>query len=302
MNKAVKIPFLITFLAVFLASGSAYSQDKPGSVQAAAKSYPSHWDVEGVRREALVFVPATSDRDHPWPVVFVFPDHGETAKSAAAKFHFETAWPEALVIYMEGLPTPSHAVPDGSERGWQHGLGDQGDRDLKFFDAVIETLKQKKKTDPTRIYVTGQGNGGGLVYCLWAARPEILAAAAPSGCSFLGDLKTLRPLPILHIAGRTDDVVPFEKQQATMASVKEVDQCIDRPLSWPTTTDSGLTGAMFTSKDGVSFVSLLHDSGHSYPDSAVPEVVKFFKMNARKASSAEEEDDISDEDLMDLLR
>jgi len=94
---------------------------------------PRTWDVDGVKREALVYAPSKKT-DGKVPLVFDFHGHGGTAKNAARTHHFHTAWPEAVVVYMQGLNTPGKLTdPDGKKSGWQSGPGDQKDRDLKFF-------------------------------------------------------------------------------------------------------------------------------------------------------------------------
>ena len=91
------------------------------------------WMVDGVARRALVYVPATATRAAT-PVVFAFHGHGGSMQNAAAHFGYQRLWPEALVVYMQGLPSPSKVDPEGIEAGWQNAAGDQNDRDLKFFD------------------------------------------------------------------------------------------------------------------------------------------------------------------------
>ena len=61
-------------------------------------------------------------------------------QSAARSFSYHTIWPEAIVIYMQGLNTPGRLTDaEGKPPGWQAGIADQGDRDLQFFDAVLSS-------------------------------------------------------------------------------------------------------------------------------------------------------------------
>jgi polyhydroxybutyrate depolymerase len=154
----------------------------------ASEPVPRHWDVDGVRREALVVTPA--DGEDLAPVVFVFHGHGGTARQAARSFDLHTHWPEAIVVYPQGLPTPGRLTdPEGKRNGWQHAAGEQEDRDLKFFDAMLASLKSEHNIDESRIYCTGHSNGGGFTYLLWAARCPMSSrpslrrrrAAAPPG-------------------------------------------------------------------------------------------------------------------------
>src|SRR3974390_313982 len=126
--------------------------------------------VDGVTRSTLVHVPTTA-KTNPTPLVFVFHGHGGSAQLAARSFHLEREWPEAMVVYMQGLNTPGQLTDrEGRETGWQAALGDQGDRDLKFFDVILAKLKQDYDVDAKRIYCTGHSNGGGFTYLLWLTR------------------------------------------------------------------------------------------------------------------------------------
>src|SRR5437868_14487597 len=69
--------------------------------------------VDGVERTALVYVP-TNSTNVSTPVVFVFHGHGGSAEMAERSFGIEKEWPEAISVYMQGLPTPGQLTdPDG---------------------------------------------------------------------------------------------------------------------------------------------------------------------------------------------
>src|SRR5262245_29018100 len=125
--------------AVLLAASFAFSP----IARAADEPNRREWKVGSDVREALVFAPASA-KSAPAPVVFAFHGHGGTMKHAAASFAYEKHWPEAVVVYMQGLNTPGRLSDrEGKKPGWQAGPGDQDDRDLKFFDAVLKSLKDE---------------------------------------------------------------------------------------------------------------------------------------------------------------
>ena len=167
----------------------------------------TEWTIDGVQREALIYRPAKStpaEGKAPAkgaPVVFGFHGHGGNARQAARSFRLHEEWPEAVVVYMQGVPTPGRLTdPEGKLNGWQHDPGDHEDRDLKFFDAVLATLKKDHQIDENRIYVTGHSNGAAFTYVLWVARGDVFAAIAPSA-GFSRSARTAKPKPVLHIAG-----------------------------------------------------------------------------------------------------
>src|SRR5437867_3453258 len=85
----------------------------------AAEPPPTKWTVDGVERVALVFPPSTSTGAKS-PVVFAFHGHGGNMHFAARGMAFQNAWPEAIVVYMQGLPTPGRLGDEEALRpGWQ---------------------------------------------------------------------------------------------------------------------------------------------------------------------------------------
>ncbi len=234
------------------------------------------WKIGDATREALVYVPATA-AEKPAPVVFAFHGHGGTMKAAAQRWSYHTRWPEAICVYVQGLPTPGKLTdPQGKLPGWQHEAGEQGDRDLKFFDAVLASLRKDHKIDAKRIYVTGHSNGGRFTQLLWAVRPDVFAAVAPSGSAATTLLKDLKPKPCLHVAGEKDALVKFEWQQTTMAAIRKLNGCDAEGKP----DGKGLT--VYPSATGTPFVAYVYPGGHAPPADAPEKIVAFFKQHARK--------------------
>jgi polyhydroxybutyrate depolymerase len=226
-----------------------------------------------VAREALVCAPPSA-KATPSPVVFAFHGHGGTMKHAAMTFAYQKHWPEAIVVYMQGLNTPGALTdPEGKKPGWQKTVGDQNDRDLKFFDAVLATLKKNYKVDEKRVYATGHSNGGAFTYLLWAARGDVFAAIAPSGAAARPEFRQrVKPKPVLHVAGEQDPLVRFAWQKRTMDAVRQLNGCGEgKPSGEHCTT--------YPSKTGTPLVTYIYPGGHQFPKEAPPIIVKFFKEN-----------------------
>ena len=188
----------------------------------------------------------------------------------------ERLWPEAAVVYMQGLNTPGKLTdPEGKRPGWQHGPGDQGDRDLKFFDTVLADLRKELHVDDRRIYSTGHSNGGGFTYLLWATRGEVFAATAPSGAAPAARYATLfKPKPMLHVAGRNDPLVKFAWQEQSIEFARKLNGCASGEPR-----DHGLVE--YPSPAGTPVFTLLHDQGHAFPREAPAQMVKFFQAHPR---------------------
>ena len=79
--------------------------------------------------------------------------------------HLQSVWPQAVVVYPQGLDSPTPLDPSGLQPGWQFKSGDSNGRELKLFDAMVATLKQRYRIDPRRIYTSGFSNGAILATC-----------------------------------------------------------------------------------------------------------------------------------------
>ena len=180
---------------------------------AAADLEPRTWTIDGVKREALVRIPPGQPPKDGLPVVFAFHGHGGSMAQASRSFPIHQVWPGAIVVYPQGLATPSALVdPAGKMAGWQGKPGDQGDRDLKFFDAMLASLRKDARVDEHRIYATGHSNGGLFTYLLWAERGDVFAAFAPSAALLTGGVMNLTPKPVLHVGSPQDPLVKFAWQ------------------------------------------------------------------------------------------
>jgi len=229
------------------------------------------WNVDGTTREALVYVPPGA-QPTATPVIFAFHGHYGTMAFAARKFDLHTLWPEALVVYPQGLPTVSKLVdPAGKFPGWQTLPGEYGDRDLKFFDAMLATLRKEYHVDDKRIYSMGHSNGGLFTYLLWSARGDQFAAMAPCAAVIVKGLTDFKPKPVFHLAGQTDPIVKFEWQQFTIETVKQTNQCSGEGQPW------GDKCTLYPSKVGAPLVTYIHPGKHEVPPDAPALIVKFFR-------------------------
>jgi polyhydroxybutyrate depolymerase len=207
-----------------------------------------HWTIDGVDRQALVFLPAVSS-PHP-PVVIAFHGHGGSAASAAESMRFQHAWREAIIVYPQGVPTKTPRDPEGARPGWQRDAGQYGDRDLKFFDA----MRSEFRAD--RIYVVGFSNGGALAYLLWAQRPDALAGVAICASLPGPAVHPTKPRPVIHIAGEIDHVAEFAQQLKVMDEEKRINAT------------------------AAPAVRVIHPRGHMFPPGATERIVKFFRTGS----------------------
>lgn len=212
------------------------------------------WNVDRTTRRALVYFPSATNGA---PIIFAFHGHGGTMSLTARKSRLHELWPEAVVVYPQGLPTRTPRDPDGTRAGWLM-LPGPNNKDLKFFDAMLDTARCDWRTDTNRVYVTGHSNGGGFTYLLWGTRGDSLAAVAPVAAAGSRLLRGAKPCPVLHIAGTNDLIVDFKAQERAVEAARKIN----------------------STNAPVEFV--VHNGDHAYPDDASEKIVAFFKQHARK--------------------
>jgi polyhydroxybutyrate depolymerase len=241
----------------------------------AAEPAPMKWTVDAVQREALVFLPSTPMKAKA-PVIFAFHGHGGNMHFAARGMGFQNLWPEAIVVYPQGLPTPGLIMDEkGVKPGWQREPGNQQDRDLKFVDAMLATLREKYSVDERRIYATGFSNGGLFTYLLWAARGNVFAALAPGGAVLLPSVQPTQPRPVLHYGGQSDRLARFARQQRTIEQIRTFNGCTSKGAP------CGANCTLYSSSKGAPVETFIHPFGHIYPPPVTGVIVKFFQENPR---------------------
>lgn len=229
------------------------------------------WSVSGIKRNALVYVPSGKS-SIPRPIIFLFHGHGGSMENVFYSRRFDMLWPEAIFVCPQGLNTVSALVdPKGEFPGWL--LQTENNRDIDFLDSMLITFRRNYQIDTKRIYATGHSNGGAFCYVLWATRPEVFAAFAPTATTAAGLVGKLKPKPAFHLIGESDSIVKPSWQMLTTTAVRKLNNCeaVGRKLNNFST--------FFSSKTGTPFTLFSHSGGHNYPKEANDAIIKFFKEN-----------------------
>ncbi len=274
------------FLLVLLTLLSAASLSAQGKIRellsgrAPEGFVEKAWTVDGVKRTALVRVPAGVTG--PSALVFCWHGHGGRSAQAAGRWGYDQADTTSILVFPQGLPTVSPLVDkEGRMPGWQTSVSSEGGRDLRFFDVMLADLKKEHAVDERRIYSMGHSNGAAFSYLLWQARPEVLAAIGSVAGSLRGDVKLTTPMPVIHVAGEKDPLVKFAWQKATFAAVRRQNGCSDEGRPWA--KEGVLEATLYPSTKGAPLVTAIHAGGHEYAKGSSELIARFFKENPKSA-------------------
>jgi len=190
-------------------------------------------NVDGVERSALVY-PGLKAHAAPSPVLLYFHGFTGTSKDSADRTKFHELWPQATVVYPQGLKTKRGSRNDNY--GWQderHGLWHDDNKDIRFVDRLLQELSARCRIDPRCIYASGHSNGGLFCFLLLLQRPESFAAFAPVGCFGACVREATTPRPVLFIFGEKDEVFDIRLAKDTLGRLLSLNRCsAERRKEW----------------------------------------------------------------------
>jgi polyhydroxybutyrate depolymerase len=244
-----------------------------GRLSAADRPQIMTWQINGETRGALVYPPTKTLPGGKAPLVFSFHGHGDTAENyQTTELHL--AFPEAIVVYPQGSPSPRDKYP-----GWQTEKGQDNDRDLRLVDVALASLRQKYAVDDSRIYSVGFSNGANFTYLLWAERPNVFAAFAAVAGRLRPSVQLKEPKPLVHIAGMRDQQIAYADQLAAIETARHVNGVSGKGRS----CGDGCT--LYESAAGAPVMTWIHAGGHEYPDGTSELITKFFREHAVRGAT-----------------
>ena len=220
-----------------------------------------------------------------------------------------------------GLSRPANRLgyaviyPEGTGRAgtWNGGYccgaaRRSGVDDVAFLEAVLADAVARFGLDGARVYATGMSNGSIMAETWAALRPgRLRAVAGVAGTMDTRHYRVAAPVPLLHIHGTADDMVPYDGgpgdsslTRTDFAPVAAVEAAFLAPFPMLARTErqvdrvadgTSVTERNYTDGKGVTQVRILtvNGGGHAWPGSrranrggetreidATAEVLRFF--------------------------
>ncbi len=197
---------------------------------------------EQVRKYRLV-VPEGLDPAKPAPLLFAFHGLNDSKNfichySGFEKFALKTGF---IAVF-----------PAGLEKKWEL-RADDDNRDVLFFDALLEHVASKYNVDLRRVYLTGMSMGGYFSNLLASRRSEKIAAIAPHsgglGALSVKGIRARRKYAVMIVHGDADRIVKVEEGRSSRdAYLKEehpVEYVEVKGLGHLWARDENITGRMW---------------------------------------------------------
>ena len=280
MGFMTRLLIAFVLLAALGCSSSSKQADAPPTTTTSANPSKApgaqvvNFEIGNQKRTAILVPP--TDRSKPVPVVFAFHGHGGSGRNFQRRMGIEKLWPNAVVLYPDGVPGhPGKTDPDGTKPGWQTIAGEDGDRDLAFFDVMLKSVGEIFNLDRDRIYVVGHSNGSAFASLLLNQRGKQIAAVANLSAQPPARFLDTDPVRSIFMAmGRRDQVVPFANQERSIPLVES-----KLGVDTSTAKSSGDLRQEFAPKN-IELATYVYNGGHAPPPEIPPLVVKFFQRHS----------------------
>ncbi len=164
--------------------------------------------VNGETRSYWLYVPTTNKPDAPLVVAL----HGAGGHSTdnSPRFNNIADTEGFILVYPQGKEI-YFPVFGGKVNGWD--ASGEENEDVDFIRAIVEEVATNYSVDRNRIYCCGFSNGGMMTYALTNTCSDLFAAFASISGFPLNEFHFrhtgYRPVPFLHIHGKSDDFVKY---------------------------------------------------------------------------------------------
>ncbi|MDB9927747.1 prolyl oligopeptidase family serine peptidase [Flavobacteriaceae bacterium] len=217
----------------------------------------------GVNREYVLYIPNSYDGTSSVPLMLNFHGFGGSASDYMQEADMRSLAEVDTFI----LVYPQGSCLDGSSHWNACPLG--GDNksdadDFGFVEAIINEISSQYNVDMERIYAAGYSNGGMMAYGLANYKSNLVAAVASvSGVMLECKGSTSHPMPVVHLHGTSDGVLPYNGSSDWNSAQSTLDYWINfnNTITTPTVSidnSGGMSIEHYVYDQGDSSVSVEH--------------------------------------------
>lgn len=253
--------FLFVLSTVLSSCKKKESSNEPGACYSNTNAQTIVHD--GLDREYNLYVPSSYDGLTAVPLMFNFHGFGGSASDymLEADMRSLAETDTFILVYPQGscLDGSSHwnACPPGN------GNKSNAD-DFGFVEALMNEISSQHNVDLERVYAAGYSNGGMMAYGLANYKSELIAALGSVSGSMLDCIgPASHPMPIVHLHGTSDGVIPYNGSSDWSSTQSTLDHWIsfNNTITNPTFSsdnNGGLTIEHYVYDQGDSLVSVEH--------------------------------------------
>ena len=215
------------------------------------------------QREYMLYVPSSYNAAAPTPLVLNFHGFGGQAsdymndadmRALADAQNFILVYPQGTCL--DGSSHWNTSLPGGDNKSEADDFG--------FIEALISQLSNEYNVDLERIYACGYSNGGMFAYGLANYKSDLIAAVGSvSGTMLDFNGPTSHPMPVIHLHGTADGVIPYDGNNEWNSAQSVIDYWINFNNTSTTAiinsdSNGGMTIEHYLYEQGDSSVSVEH--------------------------------------------
>ena len=218
---------------------------------------------DGINREYVLYIPNSYDGTSAVPLMLNFHGFGGSASDYMqdADMRSLAESDTFILVYPQGssLDGSSHwnACPSGGDN--------KSDADdFGFVESMINEISSQYNIDLERVYAAGYSNGGMMAYGLANYKSDLIAAVASVSGVMLDCIgSTSHPMPVVHLHGTSDGVLPYNGGNDWNSTQSTLDYWINfnNTTTNPTVSsdnNGGMTIEHYVYDQGDSLVSVEH--------------------------------------------
>ena len=212
---------------------------------------------DGVNREYVLYIPDSYDGTSSVPLMLNFHGFGGSASDymQEADMRSLAEVDNFILVYPQGscLDGSSHwnSCPIGGDN---KSIAD----DVGFVESMISEISSQYNVDMERIYAAGYSNGGMMAYGLANYKSDLIAAVASVSGAMLDCIDfTSHPMPVVHLHGTSDGVIPYNGS----SDWSSVQSTLDYWINFNNTITSPTVS--YDNSGGMSIEHYIYDEGDS---------------------------------------
>jgi len=147
-----------------------------------------------------------------------------------------------------------------------------GTKDTNWVLQIIDQMAKEYDIDTKRVYLSGFSMGGMFTYNAMSKIADRIAAFAPcSGPNVMGATRAQRPVPIIHVHGTNDDVLPYAQVEGYLKNYRDQFNCpaqAQTQTNYPNSENPNATMYTWGPCDGGVYIKHLKLQGRGHSPSA----------------------------------
>lgn len=166
--------------------------------------------VNGTVRDYYVYVPSNSDTS-PMPLIYLLNGGsvGRTPFAQQSKFEAMADREGIVLVVPVGQKLPSN------ESAWQLNTDSSSMQDIDYIESIYTDVSARVSIDFNRVYAIGYSLGGMFSYelvCQMSHRFTAIGSVSGSMPVLPSSCNSARNVPILHVHGVPDEIIPYSNQ------------------------------------------------------------------------------------------